>query len=212
MINPCWILCSPRCGSTYLCDLLNNTNLFKPPFSEYFNLLETPEFNPFCKVQPSQWVENKLSVQKIKNFFPNIKFVQIKRKNFVDRAVSYYLADTSAIWSIGENKNAIGLDKFKKPKYEYLKTPIEINEEKLNRLINKLLIDIKIEYQITQEIGSILQINYEQISEPETLHKILQYVGHNEKVEFQSSMEQMPERPEKEQVKKLIHKYFVKLV
>lgn len=25
----CWILCHPRSGSTYLCDLLNNTNLFE---------------------------------------------------------------------------------------------------------------------------------------------------------------------------------------
>lgn len=31
--RPCWILCTPRSGSSYLCDLLNNTGLF-PAFSD----------------------------------------------------------------------------------------------------------------------------------------------------------------------------------
>jgi hypothetical protein len=42
-ITPIWILAVPRCGSSYLVNFLNKTNLFYPNFREFNLDLDTKE-------------------------------------------------------------------------------------------------------------------------------------------------------------------------
>ena len=55
-IFPIWILAVPRCGSSYLVDVLNSTNLFDPRFKELnldYDSKQTVMTNPpkFLKLQ-----------------------------------------------------------------------------------------------------------------------------------------------------------------
>ncbi|MBM3911036.1 MAG: hypothetical protein FJ356_05250 [Thaumarchaeota archaeon] len=214
-MTPCWIICSPRCGSTYLCDLLNNTNLFEPKFVEYFNAQFTnPKLLPFCKIQPNQWKKNKLNVRIIRDKFPNIKFIQITRKNFIDRATSYCLANLSNIWSIGDNVTNDPLNCFQKSKRTYINKEIKIDEDVLNHLTKSLILEIEKEKKIIEEIEPIIKVDYEEIiSDPiEVLSKILLCLGYSGTIKTQSILEKMPEKPEKEKIKKMILKHFVKVI
>lgn len=119
LLKPCWILCTPRSGSTYLASILNDTLLFDPIFSEYLGWKKKLILNPndiklcpkFCKVlhvhmnrifyKPDflqdipinhnlQYLKPpKVSVEVIKKYFPNIKFVLLERKDCVAQAISY---------------------------------------------------------------------------------------------------------------------------
>ena len=183
---------------------------------EYFNLqFQSPKFSPFCKIQPKQWIENNLSVQKIKEKLPNIQFIQITRKSFIDRATSYCLANISNVWSVGDDiQTQNKLDFFKKTKKTYMNIQIQLDSENLKTLINQLLKEIEKEEEIIQNINPLLKVTYEEvIDDPhKTLSKILFYLGYNKKIEAKSSMTKMPEKSEGEQIRKMIKKYLIKII
>jgi LPS sulfotransferase NodH len=208
-----------------LCELLNNTGLFKAKFGEHFNLqIQNPKFMPYCKIQPGQWSKNNLTVQMLKDKFPGIKFIHLSRKNFFDKATSFYFANSSNIWAVGEvpeksNNNPLGiLSIFRQKKETYIDAKIEVNEESVKIFTNKLIWAIgkekKIVEEIANDVGEMLEIDYDElIKNPnESLSKVLRYIGHEGEIKVISTLEKMPERKEKEQIKKMIMKNFIKLI
>lgn len=121
-ICPCWILSHPRSGSLLLCNLLNNTNLFRPKFQEWFAIDTThpqgywpalqnipcedrysrvmqEEFPPYCKIHKWQYDQFFTNRQKpkIEQKLPGIKYIQLKRRDHIACAVSMYLAHITGI-------------------------------------------------------------------------------------------------------------------
>lgn len=118
-MNPCWILCLPRSGSTYLSNMLNNLNAFpafdmihpqlchalnnKPgilqknhAFGEWLRLY-TPSLlrqcpPPFTKAIRSQYLSLSLDGSKIASILPGIRFISLKRRDTAKQAVSIYIA------------------------------------------------------------------------------------------------------------------------
>lgn len=131
-IFPIWILAVPRCGSSYLVDVLNSTNLFDPRFKELnldYDSKQTVMTNPpkFLKLQRIFYdikgfkdEEKEFIIQK----HPNIKFIVIQRKNIIEQSVSHYFCEKSKIWFL-KNKKDYDL---------YLGKKIEIDD--------KLLLDL----------------------------------------------------------------------
>jgi LPS sulfotransferase NodH len=102
--NPCWILCSPRTGSSYLCELLNNTKMFpaychpdlkeiKGPiqkglaFNEWLRLFNTKtQFltmpPPYCKAIYHQYIEALGSIPTENRYRPGFYFNYYKIENY----------------------------------------------------------------------------------------------------------------------------------
>ena len=102
MIN-CWVLTSVRCGSTFLCDMLNSSNLFSEPLLEYFHwtskfvLSKTPLC---CKVIRRHFL-SKYSDEdktKIEAEVPNLKYIWLRRHNNYERAISLYFSLKNRLW------------------------------------------------------------------------------------------------------------------
>lgn len=98
-MKPCWILTTPRSGSTYLSRRLNQTGFFNPPFAEWYNsetLFEKSYIqNPvaFCKIHRFQYDEHK-------PLFPkDVLLVHLTRKDLVEATVSQYFAGHTKVWN-----------------------------------------------------------------------------------------------------------------
>lgn len=108
-----WILCNPRTGSSFLCELLNNLNLFQPynnenltnkkgplekgrAFDEWLRLFYkeklTAENAPkTCKCifhQYQDTINTKISY--LNDIIPNLNIILLKRKNIINHIVSLY--------------------------------------------------------------------------------------------------------------------------
>ena len=118
-ISPCWILCYPRTGSSYLCELLNKTMLFPfynnssisrsdyflkkdngRAFDEWLRLFQNKKsfldnIPNFLKAINHQFFDlcNDCDISQIKKTLPNIKFIHLHRKNKINQAVSLFLAE-----------------------------------------------------------------------------------------------------------------------
>ena len=117
-VSPCWILSHPRSGSSFLCELLNNTMLFPHfdhekirtddyflrkgkgrAFDEWLRLFSSKNelfhnLPHFVKVIYDQLFSlcDNLCIEEITQILPNINFIYLERKNKIDQAVSLYIA------------------------------------------------------------------------------------------------------------------------
>lgn len=106
--RPCWVVCTPRVGSTYLCYLLNTTGVFRNcNFKEYFNhrSYTRPQREKFNYYPPpfNKLVWDQLPLEKAKevtNRLFGIRFVNLYRKDICAQAVSQNLAQQADIWLI----------------------------------------------------------------------------------------------------------------
>jgi len=119
-INPCWILTTPRTGSTYLCDLLNSTGLFGckgtcdpstnqidrwteyycPHFFKENYLLTPPIINKMHYDQYRRYF-GEFDVTKI---LPNIKYVLLRRKDTYAITVSKYFVTEGSPFMDGKER------------------------------------------------------------------------------------------------------------
>ena len=98
-MKPCWILTTPRSGSTFLSRRLNQTGLFNPPFAEWYNsetlfdefLVKNPV--PFCKIHKFQYNEH------LPSFPKNVFFIHLTRKDLAEATVSQYFAGHTKMWN-----------------------------------------------------------------------------------------------------------------
>lgn len=111
MERPIWVVSTARSGTTYLCDVLNRTGLFRPEFAEHLNLVygnrggllrRDPGRFRFCKVFPEQLRNSGVTLREVAALLPGVRFVSLRRRSLVDRAVSLYLAQRSGVYTVSE--------------------------------------------------------------------------------------------------------------
>jgi len=226
ILNPCWIVSTPRSGTTYFCDLINNTDLFNPFFEEHFNLIfgnrhqdfsdRSNEFM-FCKIQPMQWEFNNLELNFVKEKLNNIKFIRIKRKNIIDKAVSLYLASISNIWNISEDiKNVKLHDKlqsFISTDEDYLSKEFKLDLKYLIKCYHTVIEDEEKCDRFLENVNSI-EIDYEEIINDNSklaLDKFFEYMNISfndvDSLLSKSLIKKMPKRFESEVLKDVLKEY-----
>ena len=132
--QPCWILSSPRTGSSYLSNLLECTNLFRPRFAEWYDTpnvrkFAIPKILPrFCKVHRPQIEHWNVDLDNLDKNLPGIRFIHISRKDKYSQAISYYFAHYSKFWAISKDED---LECFQKIDLVY-------NQKVLSHLVNWL--------------------------------------------------------------------------
>ena len=104
VIQPCWILCTPRTGSSYLCELLNNTGLFPPYIHQGLKEVKGPiqkglAFNewlrlfnngiafmanppPYCKAIYHQYLEVMGAIPESNRYRPGFYFDYYKLNSY----------------------------------------------------------------------------------------------------------------------------------
>jgi LPS sulfotransferase NodH len=129
MVAPLWILCNPRSGSSYLCDLLNNTGLFPSlehprlvnrrgplerglSFNEWLRLFFSPysfrdfEITPifYTKCIYHQYIEvfGDRNFDYIERYVPGVQFLWLHRNNIYEQVASLYFAKT--MFDVCKNK------------------------------------------------------------------------------------------------------------
>lgn len=129
-ITPIWILAVPRCGSSYLVNFLNKTNLFYPKFRE-FNL-DSDTKEEIMKNIP-KFIKFQRIFFDIKNFndfedkkkilikYPKIKFIYLQRKDIFEQTISNFFAEQTGVWGINNQKK---LQDYNKKKIPFLEDEI----------------------------------------------------------------------------------------
>jgi len=129
--RPAWILCNPRCGSSYLCELLNNTGRFEPvrkerAFGEWLkHYPSVDEFahNPpyFNKCTRHQFVTllGDMTREEFEFALSGVRYIVIHRKDLYAQAVSMYIAKCTDRYHVF-SEDSLG---------EYLKQEVEFDEE-----------------------------------------------------------------------------------
>ena len=100
-MRPCWILTYGRTGSTYLSRLLNSTNAFDPLFYEHYGEHRDVEEVPpaYNKMMNIQYRNAKKKGQILNEYYPDMCFVYLRRKNIVAAAVSKYFVDKTNVYN-----------------------------------------------------------------------------------------------------------------
>jgi len=107
--KPLYILATARTGSTFLCDLLNQTGLFEPILWEHYNLRkdagdgEWPngEAPRNAKIMPHQmkWWFGRVTLDKIVSQFQDVHFVEVYREDIAAQAASTMYSHVTGIWN-----------------------------------------------------------------------------------------------------------------
>lgn len=181
-----WICCNARTGSNFLCELLNNTELFPvykegKAFGEWIKLIDKKEFYRLpletVKMIHEHFVKKlgNVNAKLMREILPGIKFILLKRRNVLEHAASLYFARfTNAYYLSHENQK----DWYYKQKVSFYPT------------LCKSMIDEVIEYQNNWDnffIGDEkLTVYYEDLIEnpAEILSKVLSYYGIDPKKEI----------------------------
>src|SRR6266498_631926 len=129
--QPAWILCNPRCGSSYLCELLNNTRKFEPvkkgrPFGEwlkYYESMSDIAANPpiFNKCTRHQFVAlfGEMPRQQFESLLSGCRYILVHRKDLYAQAVSMYIAKCTDQYHLFSED----------ARTEYLNQTVDFNEE-----------------------------------------------------------------------------------
>lgn len=116
--TPVWLLTNQRSGSTFLCSLLNSTKQFNTRFVEHFHEHQI-QLGVYKNTLPCtakilkthfKNVTGIINKAKIKEIYPNIKFVLLRRKDLVAHTISQYFHKVLRISFIKKNQTK----KFKK--------------------------------------------------------------------------------------------------
>lgn len=143
LLKPIWILCNARSGSSILCEYLNNLDIFpileheeiekrnshllktKGAFNEFIRLYNSfedliaapPMYLKCLDKQYKELTKDYLNYDSsfVKQIWPDIKFIKLKRNNLLEQAISLYCAKLTNKWHVYTNEEL----------NEYYKTPIE---------------------------------------------------------------------------------------
>lgn len=124
-MQPLWILCNPRTGSSLLSEYLNNTMCFSnydnpriqtandlidknAAFGEWLRVLRSkddfeshpPIFMKNIFHQHMQLFEDNNNADYIKKIIPNIRFIHLKRSNVKEHIISQYFAEITNTWHV----------------------------------------------------------------------------------------------------------------
>lgn len=137
--TPVWILTNQRSGSTFLAKLLNSTEVFPSNFTEHFHEHQIrsgtyknslPQNAKILKTHFKN-VHGKINKRDIKNIYPNIKFILLRRRDLIAHTISQYFHKSLNISFIKKNQPR----KFKK----YEKAEIPFNKEVLLNIYKETL-------------------------------------------------------------------------
>lgn len=211
------ILTTPRSGSTYLCDLLDSTNIAGRPREhlrfaaqelalycnfDYLRLLNnvmqycTTDNGVFgTKIISHFLFELKQTKPDFKQIFKSIdKFILLIRKDKLAQAVSLVLAQKTAIWHLHTNK--------KDPTYQLKLANIEIDRALLDDVEQKYHFIHRQEARLRKMLASHqqepLEIFYEDILEdtPGQIERILDFLAiakpESSLIQINSGVKKMP--------------------
>lgn len=201
--RPCWILCTPRSGSTYLSGILNQTNLFQPPFSEYLGWKKKAFIHPrdlqspptFCKVlhvhlnrifqspnlledipcdHPLQFMKPQKNYRLfIEKQMPNIRFILLTRKDTIAQAVSYCV--TAEVSKV-QGKSFFQITS-PRQQTEFKETLVSISDETLFKYYLACR-NYDTIWDDFLEDSDFFDLKYEDISDA-TISELLKYSGHH---------------------------------
>lgn len=111
VVFPTWLLAHPRCGSNWLCSLLNATGAFDPQLVEWHNPdcetkwgLARPPGYPFprnVKFQPAHHRGGGLDLAEVVRRMPDTAFVMVRRRDLIAAAASLYIVrETGGTWTL----------------------------------------------------------------------------------------------------------------
>jgi LPS sulfotransferase NodH len=186
--KPCWILANPRSGSTYLLTLLNLTGFFDKRIfiqgdygvggsfeeygmDEYFDEYYLTQPPPYNKIHYEQWYKYFKNAH-IERYLPNIKYVRVRRHNFLDMAISWHFAKITQRWNLHRKKDLKWFQELKEDKLPY-----DFHDICKWYKHSKILYTIWDTYLQDREF---LSFESEDIVENplETLNEVLQYIGY----------------------------------
>lgn len=176
-MSPCWILTTARTGSSFLCEILNQTGLFVPEFKEYMHPEAKPfEFvqRPYCKVMRGHFERflHDGAKEDIERLFPGMKYIYLNRQNIEDKAVSLYFARETGVWCLR-----------REDREQYMAQPVHLDE-------NKLMDAYHYEARVSRLWDNFLEgtphlrIEYEELVESpaEVIRKVLTYLGYFDEI------------------------------
>jgi len=130
--NPVWILSGPRTGSCFVSEVLNETKIFKPIFSEWFHFkkinkifcdekLLSPfdyKWPKFAKVHEDHFekIKQMFPLLKIEEVIPNLKFIHLRRGNLIKQVISEFFARKTNVYFV---KNKKELTEYQELKVDY---------------------------------------------------------------------------------------------
>ena len=174
-------------------NLLNHTEYFDPIFDEY--LEKGQLWTKHNKVQWFSFMEytwakyrKQLSAKNIKQAFPKIKFIHLRRNDIQAMAISWYCVKKTQKFHVVKDRNWVH-DEFTEYVGDlHLRDKIEIDSEELIRIYERLKSFHGMWYDFLAN-ESFLEIEYKDLIEnpKETLCKALDYIGvnyDNDKVEM----------------------------
>ena len=125
-MRPCWILTYARTGSTCLGRLLNATNAFTPPFSEYYagasgkqRIAEMGCPPPYNKMMFGQYTKARKRGEVLNEYYPDMCFVYLRRKDIVASAVSQYFMNHTKVANINQKNVEQAINKYQSQKIPY---------------------------------------------------------------------------------------------
>jgi len=135
----CWILTTPRTGSSMLCDFLRRAGL---NFREWYNHSESygnerwtkrDSMPKYCKVSPNQFERffGHERFEIVEEHLPYMKGVYLRRNDLASQTASFLLASRSNVW------NYRGHDQRKAAQLEH--TSVEFSDEQVSRIARWLM-------------------------------------------------------------------------
>ena len=127
-----WILCSGRTGSSYLCEILNNSGLYPHIFERYNGgpgLRDFDNVHVNVKMIHYQWMCCHFKLKDVLLKFPDTKFIHLMRRDKLHQSISCIIANTCSTWRIYEDN------------IEYYRKIIEnnIGKVKIENVIHKYI-------------------------------------------------------------------------
>ena len=175
-MKPCWLLTTPRTGSTFLCNVLNNTKRFDPLFLEYFHERNIRrELCPkFAKVHAVQLPKGLIP----ENFYPDIKYIVLNRRDIYRQVVSDYFAQKTQCWSVTSDKAFTGdFGYMAIPREEYLKRSVEWDRTFIVHLYNDFQ-KYRTAWDVFLKERSFLTVDYDDLVQnpKKEIERILNYL------------------------------------
>lgn len=174
----CWILTTPRTGSSMLCDLLCRSGL---NFQEWYNYSGSYGKQPwndresmpkYCKVFPDQF-ENFYGHQRfeiVEQYLPFVKWVYLRRNDLAEQTASFLLAKRSNIWN-HTSDDARQAEQLSRASIQFREDEIRDTARWLRQMDEQILRFVK--------CRSHLGITYESLADRRhrTLSEVLGYLG-----------------------------------
>jgi LPS sulfotransferase NodH len=99
MVSNLYILTSARSGSTYFCQVLNNTGLFAPALVEHYLPKDIDLIPRNNKLLINKYNQSEyLTLGDVKKKYPDTKFIYLQRRDVIACTVSHFLAKSTIMY------------------------------------------------------------------------------------------------------------------